>query len=402
MSRTKISFIFFLLNTIHLCLSSIISSDFKIQSESLYMHFKSGNNNETHFLSIDLNSNQTYILDYLYMGSSPYKRILKTNDQIYIGGNSYLGTEYQDKMNFGNNFKNQIKSFNFYVVDPGPNKDKTIKPSVLSLGLNINNKKHSVVHTLKSEGVIASSKFGLKFYPSFDLEKNGTIYFGGVPKEEIERLPYNKKIHVTKEKNINGWSSFTTKVIINEKKVETINYLTEFSTVSKKIEVPNELFYFIVDNYLNDFIPDKLCDIDLTKTIQCSEHAMKLLVNTTIDFIIDKSSFILTVQDLFEKTIDNKYLFLITKNEKINKNHIIVGYVFLQKYISLFDYDSQTISFFSNQNFSNSNNKQNILKIIFYITSALLCCFLINCYIKYRSKKEKRRRLIKYDYYYSI
>ena len=185
-------------------------------------------------------------------------------------------------------------------------------------------------------------------------------------------------------------------------KLETINYLTEFSTVSKKIEVPNELFYFIVDNYLNDFISDKLCDIDLTKTIQCSEHAIKLLVNTTIDFIIDKSSFILTVQDLFEKTIDNKYLFLITKNEKINKNHIIVGYVFLQKYISLFDYDSQTISFFSNQSFSNSNNKQNILKIIFYITSALLSCFAINGYIKYKSKKEKRRRLIKYDYYYSI
>lgn len=400
MSRTKIIFIFFLLYTVQLSLSSIISSDFKIQSDSLYMHFKSGNNNETHFLSIDLNSNQTYILDYLYMGSSPYKKILKSNDHIYIGGHSYLGTEYQDKINFGKNFKNQIQSFNFYVVDPGRNKDKEIKPSVLSLGLNINNKKHSLVHTLKNEGAIASNKFGLKFVKPFDLEKNGTIYFGGIPKEEIDQLPYKKKIHVTKEKNNNGWSARTSKVIINGKQIENINYLTEFSTVSKKIEVPNELFYFIVDNYLNDFISDKLCDIDLTNTIQCSEHAIKLLVNTTIDFIIDGSSFILTVQDLFDKTIDNKYLFLLSKSGNINKDHIIVGYVFLQKYISLFDYDSQTISFYSKQNFSNSYNKQYILKIIFYIISALTCAFIINCYIKYKTKKAKRRtRLIKYDYY---
>ena len=90
---------------------------------------------------------------------------------------------------------------------------------------------------------------------------------------------------------------------------------------------------------------------------------------------------------LFEKMVKNEY--------GVDANHIVLGIRFLWNFVSEFDYEKKSITFFSNKPFGNINEIKGLLKrkscfvVLLIIQSSLLLSILLNSYVIFNNSKMR-------------
>ena len=128
---------------------ALVSSPIKISAhdKSIRILVRSGDNSETHTLSVDLQSNKNYISSHLYMGRSNTKTVLQESTTVGVDQDYFDALEYQDKIVLDEKYV--ISNFSFFVIDS----DSTLsgkKSAVLSLNKNTR-KNHNIVNLLNAE-----------------------------------------------------------------------------------------------------------------------------------------------------------------------------------------------------------------------------------------------------------
>lgn len=176
----------------------------------------------------------------------------------------------------------------------------------------------------------------------------------------------------------------------------------------------------IESNFFKDLIKKDLCKVDfLSENLYISNYYIYSCLNndTIIDYIknfpplfleikTQNLTFILSEKDLFRVFQDRIYFLIAFRDEKPStfSSKWIVGEIFLRKYITSFNFDSKSISFYRSQiDKANNNNqiiydedeiekKSNIFNIFRTLLEILMGLFIIlMLFIFYRKIKGRRK-----------
>ena len=112
---------------------------------------------------------------------------------------------------------------------------------------------------------------------------------------------------------------------------------------------------------------------------------------------MEENYYLLSSADLFFP-YENICVFNIISNEDeygVDANHIVLGIRFLWNFVSEFDYEKKSITFFSNKPFGNINEIKGLLKrklcfvVLLIIQSSLLLSILLNSYVIFNNSKMR-------------
>lgn len=205
----------------------------------------------------------------------------------------------------------------------------------------------SLVHQLYSSNQIDKMIFGIHFYEKF--EDKGDIYIGGIPLELTKNKPYAK----CKVLN-DAWSCIMDKISLldNNKKVvfefPFENKKVIFSTEVPNIIVPKKDFEWFINNVFDSVIKSKICDIQ-NYSIICYKDTQFFFdyLPDILNFKVGDYSFGIFFRNLFK---DAHFVISQRFQEKDNSDEWVLGYSFLECFLSVYDYDNQFIMLYSENN----------------------------------------------------
>jgi hypothetical protein len=233
----------------------------------------------------------------------------------------------------------------------------------LTFAFDIKDKEHSLLHALFTQNEITILSFGLfqdKTGKVFDL------YLGGFPTAMISPM----KVFVCPVNlSYSSWGCTLNKVIVDSNNDNEIGvYINRdksyFQSRRNQIYTPISFWNEFKAKYLDDYVKKNICENKYVYYFYCD--------NNIVD-IFPKISFV------FESTIitiDNKYLFrnignkkelLIFPNEN-NSREWELGAGFMMAFPMEFNYETSSISFYSNNTFK-SEKEYLKTKSIIYLNS---------------------------------
>ena len=290
-----------------------------------------------------------------------------------------------------NKKQSKIEKIQFMLVTKTPHYNTQFP---MSIGLKTKDnqiKDYNLIYQLKKNNYINSYSFTIKF----ENENKGKVIIGNLPHEyEQDRfyegafrytnLVVDSKVHYWKFNIENIYCEYDK--IENNRDIElSMNYGVFVGTLIYKD--------IIFKKYFDERIKNKICQINV---IQGTNY-IYLSCNNNLDItkfpILKFNSKILNYtfefdyNDLFKKTNDGNYVFLIVFNHFFNSKWTL-GVPFLKKYQMIFDQDRAIIGFYI---YTKENNKTiNIPKII-SIIFLFIIIILIGLYL--RSLLQKRRKI---------
>ena len=254
--------------------------------------------------------------------------------------------------------KRQLNNINYFMVSNAYL--MTIHNEYfVGLSPNVKNETFSIVHSLYNQGYISSKKFG--FSPR---NNSGLLYIGGVPSNET----HNK--HLLKCNNINekSWGCKLNTISINNYTFINDAY-TYFNVNDKKTYVSLEFFFFFGENILNKYIKTQQCSMKIRGDNCFFECELDIFnyENYEISFgFFDGNGFSFDLINMFtcRQSICETLFFY---NDKM-KNFFVLGGHFLSMFVSEFDYEENTISFYydgiiKERKLLNYNENRNIISI---------------------------------------
>ena len=272
--------------------------------------------------------------------------------------------------------------------------------AILGFQLNDEYKKMNFIFQLKKLNFIKNFDFYFNFNKNF-FNKNfnnfnnnfnnnfkGEIIIGKFPHEINKKLNEKNLIFVNSNFNNKNKKNFNINfdyVFINNKKFNDFNaeILFEQFFISFKIEFLN-----VFEEIFKEFFNKKICFEIENKNYNkkeiffvCNE---KIKISNEIKFNIKNKNFSLNFDDLFLK-INEKFYFLI-----VFENNFILGNIFLQKNLLIFNQEKKQIGFYLNNNKNNKN-----IFILFQTLIIFLCVFIIIFLLFFIKKILSKQRKIK-------
>ncbi len=122
------------------------------------------------------------------------------------------------------------------------------------------------------------------------------------------------------------------------------------STEIEFIKAPEDIMKFLFYNLFEPYIKNDICTYNtysfspFTKSFSCKCN----LLNDSfpsITIMLGNYGFILGYKDLFKQVFNS--CTLIIQNDENSKDSYIIGYSFITKYVSKFDYDESSVTFMS-------------------------------------------------------
>ena len=203
----------------------------------------------------------------------------------------------------------------------------------------------SIIHLLKHNKHISKLSFAL--YCHYKAHK-GKLYLGGLPTTILHAFPYSASVPVGN--NINYWGTTLTSVIVNDNNIYTVNNNVRFSYTERHIRVPMEFIEWMKLHVFNRYIADGKCRYNNwypEKRFTCDE-----LVNDfpNITFNFQGIEIVFHKEILFKKQYEQSYEFEIYGNDKLTtQNEWILGNGFLTYKLLEFNYETNHITFYSNE-----------------------------------------------------
>ena len=236
---------------------------------------------------------------------------------------------------------------------------------LLSFALRYEDERYSILHLMKRNGKIKMLQFA--FLPSKEIGRDGTMFFGGIPPSIKKK--YNTTCKVSQFAS--GWScSFNgIKIKNTNKKLLLSKEDVYFESENTRFEVPEVFMEFLKDNYLNEYIRTEQCKYTGFKKFECTCTIIPQLQD--LIFIINNVRFEIPINKMFEN-----YGSSCTLGIEINQDNSkwIFGNTFLNNYLTLFDIENESITFYSDTQFT-SDSATSSPSIFGYIICLFDCLF---------------------------
>ena len=279
------------------------------------------------------------------------------------------------------------------------NSDRSYSNLALSFAKECEDSKKCLVNRLKDDGKIKKLEYTFeKVTKEQYSDEESMIYIGGVPNNVIE----NKKMVKCKvDKSEINWScklrGISFGVNPNELKYEDINDNIMFQVRNEDFQVPDKFISFYKEKILQDAIGRGWCRYYNSPDIyvagyQCQNRAMKII--PTIHLLIGNFYLSFPSKLFFELPKDSsdekEYVFLNIQKSPSNKWSI--GGRYINYYVSRFNYEDNTISFYSDDEFIIDSNYNEFSSsalgwIIFTIIILILGIGLL-VYVRINEKKK--------------
>ena len=269
-----------------------------------------------------------------------------------------------------------LSSFPFYfVMNRGiPGFDS------FPLAFSFKNKSLSIIHTLCENNIIDSLSFGFSYQ-----ENDQYLYIGSLPEDLTNEYKYKRTIKVNKE--YKTWGTVINNIIMGKYTFNT-KYYGYFQANTFPISAPKELITFLYETVFKEYLEQGQCTIvhdSFSNYISCQCNILNEMNDIQISF--NDTVIPISITYLIKSDNSNRCTLQIKENE-IDRDieKFIFGISFLTQYPSLFDYEDESITFFSNNPFSPSND------ISFSppkkILSVLIILIIINILLLFISKRD--------------
>ena len=326
------------------------------------------NNNLALFSTIDLQSNHTWY--------SSNEEDINTNIVIKrvvldIKQKKRNALECISAINIYDN-KNLTLSYHYYITLEKDYIERNKIGTGFGFAYRFHDESFSLIHQLYNNCKISKKAFAIGEY--HQKEEYGLLYFGGLPEEEIRGKGFQGKCKVNKE--LVTWSCQLNRVDILGNSYSPNKEEMLFQTNYKFISVPKSFLMF-----LNFTVFQKsygYCfykEYDSLETFKCVNTYLPSLPNIT--FIFDDYAFIIPMFELFVHSNEISESAIVYDHLIINNNNTwVFGNYFLSKYVTLFDYDEPSITFYSNmysiQKQTKKDNRKKIIRMILFILISIL------------------------------
>lgn len=234
--------------------------------------------------------------------------------------------------------ENQIHNFHFYLLgEPFP----TGAMFFLGLSSRFFNESYSLVHQMKKEKYIDELSFG--FVPNNKYE--GLIYYGGIP----EHLNKMKKHECKINSFFDNWNCQIDKIIIGNNEYLTKNYHSYFNTNHQISFIPLNFFEYLQKTIFYDLVVKNQCELKQNQDISFIKCKTDIASSSSLsNIIISFKNFSLPYLNPFICK-DNEYCDFAFQYDANKKDLFIIGASFLKYYNVFFNYETQSISFYTEQ-----------------------------------------------------
>ena len=269
-----------------------------------------------------------------------------------------------------------LSSFPFYfVMNRGiPGFDS------FPLAFSFKNKSLSIIHTLYENNIIDSLSFGFSYQ-----ENEQYLYIGALPEDLSNEYKDKKTIKVDKE--YKTWGTVINNITMGKYTFNT-KYYGYFQANTFPISAPKEFITFLYEIVFKEYLEQGQCTIvqeSFTKYISCQCNILNEMNDTQIFF--DDTLIPISIKYLIKSNNSNRCTLQIKENE-IDKDieKFIFGISFLSQYPSLFDYEDESITFFSNKPFNQLNEIS--FSIHKKILTVLIILIVLNIILLIISKRD--------------
>jgi hypothetical protein len=251
----------------------------------------------------------------------------------------------------------------------------------ISFAYSFQNESFSVLHQLYKNKIIPHKSFAIQLDDPFT--SSGIMYIGGIPKQLLSNYSYSSQCFVNK--TINQWSCELTSIELNGEVYNNVIY-PSFQTNTIRILSPKGFMDYVEKVYFRDLIKDSKClkveryEVD---EIQCS--CEDIPENFTMHFEINGNIFTLNRTELFEK-VRSTCTFMIQENYLDDKQWVF-GSIFFYKYLTYFNTETSSITFYSLTPFKKSISFTTILNKSIFLVIIVTLCIWITILLFFNNKK---------------
>lgn len=362
---------------------------------------------------------------YRVENSNTSKEINKT--KISFRYNEFYGRTISDKICIKNNIdlnNNEIingtkrvilEDFWFIIVGYIRGFDNRV--GGIGLAYKFVDEKYSLTHQLKQRNIISHLNYGfippllINSYENIEninisnndtllnnKNQDGIIFFGGVPKNYIfNKYRYDCKLN----EKYNFWSCELPYVFFGEinkyNNSENLYFKNEnyayFNGAESRILAPHDFMTFLKMNVFQEELLNGNCKYYMyghNYLFECKCELMDKFPN--ISFVFDKYKYTFTSSELFMEYGGGFCQFQIIENH-LRKNNFAFGAPFMSKFISNFDYETKSISFYTENQLEEIDLEElfhpNHIKRNLMILGIVL--LIIGCYLLIRKKIEQKK-----------
>lgn len=309
---------------------------FDIDLKEQFNHFSFTLPNSSSFHVIDKNE-MIIVKDTQYIYDLIHEKVRISKDNNVIEVNSLL------------KFYNFLSSFD--------------TDNSLTFAFDIKDKEHSLLHALFTQNEITILSFGLF------QDKTGKVldlYLGGFPTTMISSM----KVFVCPVNlSYSSWGCTLNKVIVDSNNDNEIGvYINRdksyFQSRRNQIYTPISFWNEFKAKYLDDYVKKNICENKYVYYFYCDNNIVDIFPK--ISFVFESTIITIDNKYLFRK-IGNKKELLIFPNEN-NSCEWELGVGFMMAFPMEFNYETSSISFYSNNTFK-SEKEYLKTKSIIYLNS---------------------------------
>ena len=283
------------------------------------------------------------------------------NEYVQIGENNIT-------MNFYGRYRrdDDVETRNFF-------------PSILSFGYNPQGISTSIVHQFYKSKIINRMIFGIFYYK--EKEKGGNIYIGDIPKQLTESKTKGKCKVVNNQWGCEIKDFYYGKYHIKEKR----NAIFEYE--HKDIFIPKDIYLMLFELF-DEFIKNNTCS-NKNYQFYCKLDSEDEYIGffekfiPSFNFVFDSFTLSIPSTQLFEHS-----RFLLMYDRLMESNDWRIGFTFIQKFLSVYDYDNKEIILYTDNKsrvkiIQNKNNSS-LIRIIYTVLLILLLLGTILHLINYK------------------
>lgn len=260
------------------------------------------------------------------------------------------------------------------------------KSGGFSFALHPKNESFSMLHQLKKQNKIT------KLIYAFALEGgiSGNLYLGGIPPELIEKkVPFQISI------NNNVLGCKLKNAFFNEGINKGRNYIFHntapalFQSGVEFIYVPRDFIDFFINNFISDLFNSNLCTFifdSYGKSIECIQSEFfKKIYPIYFNLVLDSNLFQIPFHSFFFQYANKVRINFFLENAR--EDRWLLGADFITKYISVYDYEKEKITFYimnrnmiydcSLVNCLEKNGQTNAVKVLLIVLSVGLLGYIL-------------------------
>lgn len=303
---------------------------------------------------IDLQRPYSYVTSRTFL-----RRFYESSTSLgYFNNKSISNTsleKLQDILHFNDNGID-LNKFDFYFMY----ENETTGYNSISFAYESKKEQNSIINILYAKKYIDKLQLILEI-----IGENGSLVAGS--------FPLNSLVNFTKGSCIihnNKWGCDVNSIYVDKKKIYDNKIYTIFTVTSYEIVLPKLVYDYYIDNVINGLTKQGLCN-EINGKYTCYSHGINKMPNITLE--IGNMFYVLNSKNLFWQN-ENSYLFICQKNQ--NDNELQLGISFLEKFVSVFDYENDLIMFYSkDKSVIKEKNEFKLIDNKFYII--IVCIFLL-------------------------